>query len=405
MGSGLLLKPIAKQLKRDGSEVICVDADRNALAHAERELVGMEPADIRFVHADFITWSEGQEASFDCVIMNPPFAGRKTDLRQIDCYDFRSEGTYYKRFLPLEAAFVLRSIELLRDRGRLLAILPCSVVMSQSMRWLRDFLLGKGAIRFVHELPPSTFPNVESRMYLMVFDKSIRQRKIVLYNHDLVKPSRLDLWLRNGFQVDRLDFGFHQARFKLQQLLDRTRFSWIPLGDMANVFRGDIESPIGPSFAVHTTDFMDGFWRRSSRHEYSKARQANHTIQRGDVLVKRVGRSCHRSFAFPVALEQMPCSDCVLIVRPKDISTSYSLLFSLQTLAEIDGLKPLIERGTGASYISHQSLLELPIPTNLYACFPRTFASFVAAQRERSAARSRQIVRRAARLLVSTAEI
>ena len=75
------------------------------------------------------------------------------------------------RFMPLEAAFLCRALELLADGGRLLAIVPCSVVMSESLQWLREELLSQGAIRFVHELPPRSFPGVDSRMYLLVLQQ------------------------------------------------------------------------------------------------------------------------------------------------------------------------------------------------------------------------------------------
>ena len=52
----------------------------------------------------------------------------------------------------------------------------------------------------------------------------------------------------------------------------------------------------------------------------------------------------------------MPCSDCVIIIRPKVSQLSVSLLFALRALFGADWTKPLLERGTGASYVSQDNL-------------------------------------------------
>ncbi len=390
------MKPFASLLRKQESQLFCIDSDTRAISQAEDALCPLLPAGVSYVNADFLTWSQRASSIFDCVVMNPPFAAGKSHLRQVRLPHHLHGVAGGGRFMPLEAAFVCRAIELLREGGRLLAVLPCSIVMSQSTQWLRDLFLEVGAVRFVHELPPRSFPNVESRMYLFVFDKGVRQRKIILFNHDLAAPERLDLWLTNDSRVERLDFGYHRAAERLERLIHRKRFGWRALGDMVAVLRGDIDSPLGPACAVHTSDWSNGFWRRSDRHRSSTFRNRERTIRRGDLLVKRVGRNCHRTFGRPLCLQGIPCSDCVLIVRPRDSGMSTRLLFSLQTLFDLEWSTPLVERGTGASYISHESLLKLRIPAKLPECFPKSYASFVSAQNGRSPERSRRAVRYAA---------
>ncbi len=390
------MKPFASLLKRQKSQVSCIDSDAGAISQAENALCPLLPAGVSYINADFLTWSQGTSSVFDCIVMNPPFAAGKSHLRQVRLPHQLCGLARGDRFMPLEAAFVCRAIQLLRESGRLLAVLPCSIVMSQSTQWLRDLLLEIGAVRFVHELPPRSFPNVESRMYLFVFDKGVRQRKIILFNHDLAAPERLDLWLRDESRIERLDFGYHRAAERLESLIRHERFGWRALGDMVVILRGDINSPLGPTCAVHTSDYSNGFWRRSNRHKSSTFRNWEHTIRRGDLLVKRVGRNCHRSFGRALSLQGMPCSDCVFMVRPRDSGISTRLLFSLQVLFELEWSKPLLERGTGASYISHESLLKIRIPTKLHECFPKSYASFVSAQKGRSGKRLRRAVRYAA---------
>lgn len=392
MGSGALLLPIASRLKKQGSKVFCVDSDEHAISQVRQGLSSELPTGVRYVNDDFLTWSQGKKSSFDCIVMNPPFAATKSELRWMQISDTLHGVASRDRFMPLEAAFVCRAIELLRNQGRLLAVLPCSIIMSETTQWLRDALFRTGAIRFVHELPPRTFPNVESRMYLFVFDKGSRQRKITLFNHDLADPERLELWLGRT-RFERLDFGYYRAADKLKLLLDNKRFGWKSLEDVADVFRGDMDSPEGPKNAVHTSDYSNGFWLPSERH---KSTSAGLRIQRGDLLVRRVGRNCYKSFGRPVSLQGMPCSDCVLIVRPKESRNSTRLLFSLQVIGELSWSKSLIERGTGASYVSHESIRKIAVPMNLHECYPKTFEAFVAAQHRRSSKKSRRAVSYAA---------
>ncbi|HEX4147069.1 MAG TPA: N-6 DNA methylase [Pirellulales bacterium] len=400
VGSGALLMPFTKQLREQSSRVFCVDLDETAISRLPSALRARLPRSAAYINADFLSWSHSADLpSFDCIVMNPPFAAGKPSLRRVVLSRELRRVAADDRFMPLEAAFVCRAVDLLREGGRLLAVLPCSVVMSQNTQWLRNLLLGAGAIRFVHELPPRTFPGVESRMYLFVFDKGMPQRKIVLFNHDLADPERLDLWLRKDRLIERLDFGHHRAFQMLNRLMLHRRFGWQAVGDVAVVLRGDVGSPQGVTCAVHTSDYDGGFWRRSGRHKKSAVRRKDHAIRRGDLLVQRVGRDCHRTFGRPTNLETMPCSDCVLLVRPNAPELSTRLLFSLRAIFELPWAKPLLERGTGASYVSHAGLLKIPVPMRLSECFPKTYASFVESQRRRSQTASRHAVQYAARAL------
>lgn len=396
VGSGALLRPLAPMLMKQRSQVFCIDLDAAALSQARHTLSPLLPAGATYVNADFVTWSRRAQPLFDCIVMNPPFAAGKSDLYRISLPLDLGELAEHKRFMPSEAAFVCCAIGLLREGGRLLAVLPCSIAMSESVQWLRDLFQSVGSIRFVHELPPRSFPNVESRMYLFVFDKGVRRRKVILFNHDLAAPERLDLPLTGKGGIGRLDFGYHRAMRNLKRLSRYARFGWQALEEVAAILRGDIDSPLGPTCAVHTSDYSTGFWRRSSRHKPLRSHDPERTIRRGDLLVKRVGRNCHKTFGRPLGLQGIPCSDCVLIIRPKKSGISTHLLFSLRTLFELDWSKPLLERGTGASYVSHESLLKTCLPTRLHKCFPKLYASFLAAQNGASSAMAQQAVRCAA---------
>ena len=283
------------------------------------------------------------------------------------------------RYMPLEAAFMCRAIDLLKPDGRLLAVVPCSIVMSENLQWLRKEMFAQGSILFVHELPPRTFSSVESRMYLLVFVKGRRQRRISLLNHDLRKPERLDVRLTEE-AMTRLDFGFVNSGRIVERLLGIDWLNWTSLSHVAKVIRGDIYSPLGPRCAVHSTDFRAGYWRRSERHDPLMMRNEDRRLVPGDILISRVGRNAYRSCGLGIQLDGMSCSDCVLIVRPNSGTQNLEVLFALKIMLSQEWVKPLLMRGTGASYISHRSLLDLPIPLGARSRYPGIFQAFASGE-------------------------
>ena len=400
VGAGALLIPLAERFKRKQTCLYCIDLDSDILAKLEENLMPSLVSTAKLINADFLDWSFKQiSSSFDCILMNPPFSGTKRYHRQISVSEQFRGVVSANPYMPLEAAFLCKAHDLLKNNGRLLAILPSSIIMSQSMQWLRNFLFKTGAVRSVHELPARTFNGVESRMYLLVFDKTAKQRKLKLFNHDLKEPERLDIWLNRGMTVDRLDFGYHKALQKMQPLTQNKCFGWCSLGEIASILRGDVLSPIKSLYAVHTSEYIKGFWYRPLRSDLPEERDGALKIKKGDLLVKRVGRNSYRSFGRFVSAPSVRCSDCVFIIRPKTDDATNKLLFALSTLTHMTWTKPLLERGTGANYITKSSLFEFQVPTKLNIMYPDLYASFVKAQHMKSTERSIKSTQLAARLL------
>ena len=106
----------------------------------------------------------------------------------------------------------------------------------------------------------------------------------------------------------------------------------------------------------------------------------------------RVGRNAHRSSGRGIGIHGLACSDCVVIVRPKKVKMATKILFALRVILSQNWAKPLVERGTGASYVSHRSLLALPIPLGVCTRYRRQFQIFKHAQQIKSARQSQQAV-------------
>ena len=380
-GTGALLTPLIYRLKQPSSRVTCVDVDASALKEVQPFLRSQLGNAVRIINADFLSWSERhcagrRSGGYDCVIMNPPFAGKKDQWIELDlAHEFPGmmQGI---RYAPREIGFLARGIRLLNEGGRLLAIMPGSLVSSQTTRWFRDCLLKVGRVTHVHELPQFTFPGVESRVYFVVFEKRKGEGKIVLCNHDLVAPEKMSVKCTPDDEEHRWDYGYHFARERLRRIVVANNMTWCSLGAASDILRGSAESPGGPDRAVHTNDYRNGFWRRAHRHKRHKRRLGRELVQAGDILVKRVGRRGYLTFGKAVGVVGTACSDCLLIVRPRIRLRSTELLFAIRTLTAFSWVRPLFERGTGASFQSEKGLREMPVPIEVSNRFPKMFRRY-----------------------------
>jgi len=409
VGTGILLQPLIERLKKSAKQIVCIDSDPNALSIVRKTLGKTFHNSLQLVSEDFLKWSERFLAkkgkSFDCVLMNPPFSGRRGLLVRLELD--RPSRTISKTvgYVPIEVAFVIRGVKLLKPGGRLLAIVPSSLVSSSGASWVRNYLLSIGFVRFVHELPRFTFKDVEARVYLFVFEKGTTQGSLTLCNHDLYKPEKLVMPISRLNHEARFDYSFNQARLWLQDI--RSKFpslEWTELKNVAFLYRGSEESPDGPKNAIHTCDWNDGFWDSENQREGLKQGNGDRCIKRGDLLVRRVGRSCVQSLGPIRGYLNHACSDCIYLIRPNPAIASSELLFALRILVACSKGAALVERGTGATYITEQALLELPVPTALRLIFGREFKSYLMALRRKDPHAMRSIEKKTRHILTNKTE-
>jgi tRNA1(Val) A37 N6-methylase TrmN6 len=387
VGKGNLLSPFTRR-KYQPKLITCVDRDGRVANELRARIEPDLRSKLNFIRSDFFDWANlrGIRAvQFDCIVVNPPFCGRKwVSIRPAG--HARNKRATQKA--PIELAFLLKCIELLSDSGRLLAILPSSAVTCANTRWFREFLLRAGSVKLVHEIPPKTFQGVEGRMFLLVFDKNRNQRALTLCNSDLFRPRKLRVPISRLRADLRMDYSFHKAqtncvRAGVPSSKAKRLIRWVPLAQVAGLKRGRIEAPFR-LHVMHTTDREGPFWivvdRKWSVEADVRARQ-------NDIIISRVGRNCASSLGIYCNKKYVPISDCLIIIRAKIRETAPQLLFSLRVLVKWPGTAALLERGTGASYITLDSLGALNVPWNLHSIFPKEFRSYIEALRMRRAKR------------------
>lgn len=389
VGNGVLLDPILNRLSALPKHVICIDSNKDLLVGLQGKFKERLGNSLRLINADFLEWSSPlnmryRRIGFDCIVMNPPFMGRKNGLVKVDLgADFPGIGGA-SHFAPVEVAFVLRATKLLKPGGRLLAVVPLSLVGSITTRWARELLLRLGAVRYVHELPRFTFRHLEARTYLFIFERRRGSGTIVLCNHDLARPKRLFVTNAELPPEIRFDYSFHKA-FKWHESLATSfpQLEWSKVTDVASIHRGSIDAVARDRRVLHTSHYRDGSWKLPNDIGRFRRDRSQKGVQKGDLLVKRVGRDCGRSIGKVRGHQGLACSDCILIIRPKEKALSARLLFALRVVLAWSGGLPLIQRTTGASYLTAKELSRLSIPLGLADQFPQEYAHYKSAVAER----------------------
>jgi tRNA1(Val) A37 N6-methylase TrmN6 len=382
VGTGVLLDPLKQSLRSSASKIVCIDKDQKALTQLRAKFAPLWGDRLEIVNTDFLQWSAQSagklnEAAFECILMNPPFEAKRARFVDLHCSAEMSNFTQDVKRVPVEVAFVVKAVRLLRPGGRLLAIVPSSIVASLSTKWLREYLLKAGAVRYVHELPHFTFQGVGARVYLFVFEKQEKQRNLLLLNHDLDEPESLKIKKSELSPDFRFDYGFHNARSWCEKLKERKkRLKWLPIKDVAYVLKGDMKSPVGARRALHTTDYKDGFWSAGERKKQLRKGTNNHKVMNNDLLVKRVGKDCSKSFGITIDANGYTASDCVILIRPHKSSDKLKLLFAIRTFLGAEVATALLERGTGAPYLTVVELPNAQVPVNLAEVYPAAFANY-----------------------------
>jgi hypothetical protein len=387
VGTGDLLAPITEQLRRRSKEVVCVDSDGTALRTLRNTLGKQLGKSLITIKSDFLKWANHPSKlhePFDCIVMNPPFLGRPADFEPISPVAFPVAAVKHNvtRRAPTELAFVAKALALLKRNGRLLAILPASLISSERTLWFRQRLLEQGAFLYVHELPRNTFKHVEARIYLCVYKKGAHQRQTLLCNHRLQRPDAVRVTAKELSVHTRFDFSFHEARRSYESTVAKTpKLAWHSIASIAFIQRGDERSPIRRKATIHTSNFSDGFW--SSRLLF-KGNASAMGLLRSDIVIKRVGRHCALSAGLYQGVNGRPFSDCLFRIHSWDAGTTIALLLGIRVAFGSHCGRHLLEQGTAAAYITEDSLGRFRIPLDLALRYPIHFGRYERALRIRS---------------------
>ncbi|MBP3666683.1 MAG: SAM-dependent DNA methyltransferase [Clostridia bacterium] len=152
------------------------------IAMTDMRLHGDGHSNIRCTDAllPFDSYTDLSGNSFDIVMTNPPFGSvlQKESYSYLGDFELLKE----KNKVPLEILGLERSIQLLREGGKLAIVLPESVFVNKSYAYVRTWLQNNVKIRGIISLPLSTFTpfgaNIKTSILIATKTKTVENYKI-----------------------------------------------------------------------------------------------------------------------------------------------------------------------------------------------------------------------------------
>ncbi|HHY43269.1 MAG TPA: N-6 DNA methylase [Coprothermobacter sp.] len=174
------------QLFQRASKKVAVDINGELLNRAREELVlyGVE-----FVCADYILWNT--EDRFDVIIGNPPYGipsqshhyPIRVDNQTKERYK-QTLTTWYGKY-NMYGAFIEKSVNLLKDGGQLIFIVPSTFMILDEYRKLRTFLASAGETTIIYMGKNVFRPDADVATAILNFKKDSHARhRLRLLEHN-----------------------------------------------------------------------------------------------------------------------------------------------------------------------------------------------------------------------------
>ncbi|MBI4645872.1 MAG: N-6 DNA methylase, partial [Bacteroidia bacterium] len=138
------------------------------------------------------TQTKIQLGMFDVLLTNPPFGSKipvegEEKLKQFNVgykWKFEEENDKWIKTGKLkeqeepQVLFIERCLELLKDGGRMAMVLPSGILGNEQEEYLRQYILDKGNLFAIVELPFETFsPNVTINTSVLFIQKGASNKK------------------------------------------------------------------------------------------------------------------------------------------------------------------------------------------------------------------------------------
>ncbi|GGB86421.1 hypothetical protein GCM10011352_10410 [Marinobacterium zhoushanense] len=352
VGNGALIHTLPDHRKSLCS-ITAIDQNGNCIDYISNEFDN-KFKNVNFLRAEFLSWYEENKElykdTYDLVLMNPPFSAK---LKSWIYFDGSKQ--------PIELAFLKAAIQLCKSGGSIIAIVPKSIISSENKHShsFRSSLINQYSVEYVYELESFDFPSIEGQFYILVIKKSQNSRSMALIGSENDRIILKKNFLKNSNY--RLDFSYHDSTRIYNSIVSRMELPLTKIHDLFDIYRGSSNLPFKNSMILHTSSYKDGHWN----HENSSIANKNSAYvyaNKNDLILKRVGRNCVLTFGIYLLERRQIISDCILILRSKGIVDPIEALFSIRSIYANSLGRKLLQKGTGAQYITINSLGELLIP-------------------------------------------
>ena len=160
------------------NNVFGIDIDPKMITICKLNMVLQGDGHAHLYQADFLSnlsnLNKIRPESFDIVIVDPPKGSIVADRKILKDLELG----WGRKTQQIHVLFLEKCIRMLKPAGRLVIIVPESLLTRPTLGYVRDFLLRKTFVRAIISLPAETFvPYLGKKVNVILFQKKLKPRK------------------------------------------------------------------------------------------------------------------------------------------------------------------------------------------------------------------------------------
>jgi type I restriction enzyme M protein len=316
---------------------------------------------------------------FDLVAGNPPFSSwfnRIQSKEILSNYQLARQNGKITRSLGIEILFLEIFINLAKENGFLVIVLPDGILSNPQYKYGREFILKNTKVLHIISLPRNVFQDTSAKTSILILQKmNISNIEYFAEISDLDKTGKVNnsIKVRGEDLLNRMDYYYYGSLSKCSfNKLSNTNLTFKPLHEFTvycktgkTLYGKERKfSSMGLRF-LHATNiteiginykkdekFIDASGKMNFQDAYAKV---------GDILFVRVGVGCAGRVAIIDTKEDEGiASDYIHILRVRNINP-YFLVLYLKTRFGRDSTN-LLKHGVGTVSINKTDVLSIPIP-------------------------------------------
>ncbi len=356
IGNGSLTSAAQKRWKE--ATFFGIDVDNEKVNQLHETLNNITLYNLNSLDADLYEKINIKVGSVDIAICNPPYLNIKRDENLSNL--LRTAGlpnSVNIKNYTTDLLFFAQNLALLKHGGVLGIILPAGLLCGHEFIKFRMDLLENHTVETVIELESKIFKRTEAKTFILIVKKGTTEKlKVPLRIADAGGTVTDTMYVKPADLLSRMDFAYHAGKAQLSQ-------KGIRLGNIATAIqRGnytnlELRATKLPYF--HTTNFKSYKQKvRIEEFDYSSLVRKPTMAQKGDILIGRVGKSCHEQILF-LEKGRVAITDCVYRIE-LPVKFQKKVVKYLQSKMGRQNLK-MLKHGVCAQVISKVDLQKVLI--------------------------------------------
>lgn len=229
-GEGAFLKSLVSSLPANKVSIHGNDIDKDFINTCKNNFENR----VNLTNEDFVNLSKTNK--YDCIIGNPPYV-RIQNLPDEQVKQLKAE---YPKYLTgnfdLYMYFILKCIDMLTDDGKLIFIVPNSLLYNKSCFKLKQYLFDSGLVEYIIDFKENKmFENYNTYTCIIVLNKKYRDKRISYFVNDKMNDDYKNVMYDNKTEIQNSLLKFIDVRNGIATLADKV-FIFHPIGEDDHVY-------------------------------------------------------------------------------------------------------------------------------------------------------------------------